>query len=173
MNMELSYLLAHFSTRPFHKGDVLVREGQVCQYVYFIKEGMVKLCSFNDEREFIMRFFTENMFVTVLNSFTDQTPSHFQIKALEDGMALMLHKDDMEQLCKSDHQIEAVIRQWLQWAASQMMYRLNVMLENDAATRYQIFIDNNAALLQRISLGDLANYLGITQASLSKIRGKK
>lgn len=171
--MDLSNLLSHFTEKGFHKGDFLVREGQFCQHVYYIKKGMVKVSSFNDDREFIMRFFPEHMFVTVLNSFTDQTPSHFQIKALEDGVALMLHRDKMEELCKSNHEFEMLIRRWFQWAAAQMLSRLGVMLENDAATRYKIFVENNTALMQRVSLGDLANYLGITQASLSKIRAKK
>src|ERR1700712_5006194 len=104
--MELTNLLSHFTEKPFHKGDFLVREGQVCQYVFFIKQGIVKICSFIDDREFIMRFFTENMFVTVMNSFTEQTPSHLQIKALEDGTALILHRDKMEELCRNDHEIE-------------------------------------------------------------------
>lgn len=171
--MDLSNFLSHFTEKPFRKGDFLIREGQLCQYIYFIKKGMVKVSSFNDEREFIMRFFPEGMFVTAMDSFTNQTPSHFQIKALEDGIALMLHRDKMEGLCKNNHEFETIIRKWLQWAASQMVSRLGVMLENDAAMRYKIFVESNETLMQRISLGDLANYLGITQASLSKIRAKK
>src|ERR1700712_266375 len=171
--MELTDLLYHFTEKPFHKGDFLVREGQVCHYVFFIKRGMVKLCSSNNDREFIMRFFSENMLVTVFNSFTEQIPSHFQIKALEDGTVLMLHRDKMEELCSGNHGIESFFRKIIQWTASQMVSRLTGMLENDAGTRYNMFVKNNSELMQRVSLGDLASYLGITQASLSKIRAKK
>jgi CRP/FNR family transcriptional regulator, anaerobic regulatory protein len=171
--MELTKLLTHFSERNFKKGDFLIREGQICQQIFFIKEGMVKICSYIDDREFIMRFFQENMFVTVMNSFVDQTPSHFQIKALEDGKALMLHKDKMEELCKTHHEIETFFRKLTSWVASNAITRLSTVLENDAATRYRIFLKNHGELMQRISLGDLSSYLGITQASLSKIRAKK
>jgi CRP-like cAMP-binding protein len=171
--MELTNLLYHFTEKPFHKGDFLVREGQVCHYVFFIKKGMVKLCSSNNDREFIMRFFSENMFVTVFNSFTDKTPSHFRIKALEDGIALMLHRDKMEEICSDNHKTESFFRKLTQWTASQMVTRLTGMLENDAGARYKLFTENSGELMQRISLGDLASYLGITQASLSKIRGKR
>lgn len=171
--MELIALLSHFTEKPFHKGDFLIREGQVCQHLFFVRTGMVKLCSSNDDREFIMRFFSENMFVTVFNSFTEQIPSHFQIKALEDGTVLMLHRDKMEELCAGSHEIEAFFRKITQWTASQMVSRLSGMLENNAGARYKIFMENNRNLMQRISLGDLANYLGITQASLSKIRAKR
>jgi hypothetical protein len=47
------------------------------------------------------------------------------------------------------------------------------MLEENATARYHNFLNTNGQLLQRISLGDLACYLGITQVSLSRIRAKK
>lgn len=51
-----------------------------------------------------------------------------------------------------------------------MLHRFSEMMTQDAATRYKSFVSQNGALLQRITLGDLAAYLGITQASLSRIR---
>jgi CRP-like cAMP-binding protein len=171
--MDLPGLLSYFTEKPFRKGDLLVREGQVCQFIFFIQSGMVKLCSSNEDREFIMRFFPENTFVTVFDSFTEQIPSHFQIKALEDGTALLLQREKMEELCRNNHETESFFRKLIQWTTSQMVSRLTFMLENDATTRYNLFVEKNSNLMQRISLGDLASYLGITQASLSKIRAKK
>jgi len=171
--MDLQKLLSHFTETPFNKGDFLMHEGQICKHIYFVKKGMAKICSFNDDREFIMRFLPENSFFTALESFNDQAPSHFQIKALEDGIVLKLHRDKMEELCKAHHEIETFFRKWFLEIAAFMVARLSSMLENDASERYKMFIENNADLMQRISLGDLASYLGITQASLSKIRSKK
>ncbi|MCS3871162.1 CRP-like cAMP-binding protein [Chryseobacterium ginsenosidimutans] len=171
--MDVQNLLSHFTEVPIQKGDFLVREGQVCKHIYFVKKGMVKICSCNEDREFILRFFPEEHFVTALESFNDQTPSHFQIKALEDGIILKLHRDKMEKLCKDHHEIETFFRKWLLQIAAYMVSRLSTILKDDAGTRYKMFLETNADLMQRISLGDLANYLGITQASLSKIRAKK
>jgi len=53
------------------------------------------------------------------------------------------------------------------------MKRISEMLEENATERYNHFVKENNQFLQRISLGDLANYLGITQVSLSRIRVKK
>lgn len=44
------------------------------------------------------------------------------------------------------------------------------MLEVNATDHYHQFMEENASIAQRISLGDLAKYLGITQQSLSRIR---
>jgi hypothetical protein len=53
-----------------------------------------------------------------------------------------------------------------------MMKRISEMLEENATERYLHFVKENPDTLQRISLGDLASYLGITQVSLSRIRAK-
>lgn len=171
--MNIETLLTHFTEKSFRKGDFLIREGQTCHYVFFLRKGLVKLCSSNGDREFIMRFFSESSFVTVFDSFTENFPSHFQIKALEHCEVLMLHRDKMEELCASNHAAETFFRKLVQWTASKMVSRLTEMLENDATARYRLFLKDNSNLLQRIQLGDLASYLGITQASLSKIRAKK
>ena len=54
-----------------------------------------------------------------------------------------------------------------------MMKRISEMLEENGTEHYIKFVEENNQLLQRISLGDLASYLGITQVSLSRIRAKK
>ena len=54
-----------------------------------------------------------------------------------------------------------------------MMNRISEMLEENGTERYNNFVKTNGRLMQRISLGDLAGYLGITQVSLSRIRARK
>jgi hypothetical protein len=54
-----------------------------------------------------------------------------------------------------------------------MMKRISEMLEENATTRYRLFVQERGPMLQRISLGDLAAYLGITQVSLSRIRASQ
>lgn len=53
------------------------------------------------------------------------------------------------------------------------MERISEMLEENAKERYANFVRDYPTLLQRISLGDLANYIGITQVSLSRIRAAR
>lgn len=54
-----------------------------------------------------------------------------------------------------------------------MMGRISEMLEDDGKKRYYNFLKQRPDLIQRISLGDLADYIGITQVSLSRIRAQK
>jgi CRP-like cAMP-binding protein len=174
MNPDLQQLLhTVFTRKHYAKGSMIVREGQVCQYIYFIEKGLAKILSTNGDREFIMRFFPENSFVSIVDSFTDQTPSNFQFVAIEDCDVLFLHHAKYEAVCKESHQTANLFRMINQKAAANMTKRISEILINDGSQLYEKFVTENGAIVQRISLGDMAKYIGVTQVSLSRIRAHK
>lgn len=166
-------LLEKLKTNTFQKGDYLLKDRSVCRHLYFIDKGLSKTFFNRDGKEFIMRFFPENIMFTVLDSYITQAPSNYMILALEETTVTCINKEDMEALCKKHHCIETFFRKLVSFASLNMMKRISEMLEENATERYNHFIKENGPLLQRISLGDLASYLGITQVTLSRIRSKK
>ena len=166
-------LLNRLTTKTFLKGDYLLKNGGVCKHLYFIDKGLTKTFFNNDGKEFIMRFFPENIMFTVLDSYLTQSPSNFMIMALEPTTVTFILQDELEELCAKHHCIETFFRKLVSFASLNMMKRISEMLEENATERYTHFIRENSSLLQRISLGDLACYLGITQVTLSRIRAKK
>ncbi|MFN8291804.1 MAG: Crp/Fnr family transcriptional regulator [Chitinophagaceae bacterium] len=161
------------TVKSYGKGAMLLRNGETCKRLYFIDKGLTKTFFSTGDKEFIMRFFPEHTLFTVLNSFETQTPSVYEIMALEDTTVTCLAKADLDALCRKHHRIETAYRKLLSVATINMMKRISEMLEENATERYDHFLKDNGALLQRISLGDLANYLGITQVSLSRIRASR
>lgn len=166
-------LLSHLKTKKIEKGHFLLRSGDICRKIIFIDEGLVKTCFYKEDKELIMRFFAENSMLSVLDSYIQQKPSKFTILALEPTTITYINRADLEALCKKHHCIETFFRKLLSMATVKMMSRISEMLEEKATERYHNFVNENNHLLQRISLGDLANYLGITQVQLSRIRAKK
>ncbi len=160
-------------TKSYEKGGLLLKAGEICKKLYFIDEGLTKTCFAKDDKEFIMRFFPENSLFTVVNSFEMQAPSTYDITALEKTSVTYILKSDLNILCKKHHSIETAFRKLLSIATINMMKRISEMLEDSATERYNHFLKDSGHLLQRISLGDLASYLGITQVSLSRIRANK
>ena len=160
-------------TKTIQKGDYLLKSGQVCKHLYYIDQGLAKTFFYKDDKEFIMRFFDEGLMFTVLDSYVTQTPTHYMIMALEPTAITYVSHDDMEALCKKHHCIERFMRKLVSIASVNMIGRISEMLEENATERYNNFVSKNNSLLQRISLGDLASYIGITQVSLSRIRTKR
>lgn len=160
-------------TKTFEKGDFVLEFGKTCQYLYFINEGLLKINSFTNDKEFIMRFFSENTLFSVFDSFITQTPATSNIIALEKTTVTMISYKSMEEICKKNHSMETFYRELLSKATVRMTKRIREMLEEDATIRYNHFVTENHSIMQRISLGDIAKYLGITQQSLSRIRNQK
>lgn len=164
--------ISRFKTKSFIKGGTINKEGEICKNLYFINKGLVKHYYSNKGRFYILHFFSENSIFTVLDSFTYQTPAQFITIALEDTSTTYITYNDVEELCRKHHSFETLIRKLFSMASINEMKRLKELIDYDATERYNIFINENNHLLQRISLGDIASYLGISQVSLSRIRSK-
>jgi len=165
-------LLSTTKTKSFKKGEFILTEGKVCRQLFFINEGLAKIFRIKDDKEFIMRFFHENLLFTAFDSYLTQSPTHFNIVALEATTITLIDQETMDELCKKHHCMETYFRNLVSKATLIMMKRISTMLEENASERYNQFVKDNNSILQRISLGDLAKYLGITQQSLSRIRAQ-
>lgn len=165
--------LSAFEIKTFPKGSFILKTDQVCQHYHFIKSGLTKSFFYKEDKEFIMTFFKEGMLFTEFSSYLTESPSKFMIIALEDTTVYSISKKEIIALCKKHHSVEALFSKLFSFTALNMMKRISEMLEENATERYNKFIKEHNELLQRISLGDLAEYLGITQVSLSRIRAGK
>jgi CRP/FNR family transcriptional regulator, anaerobic regulatory protein len=166
----LQALLSNTTTRTFAKGEYLLHAGETCKYLYFINTGLAKSFSSKEDKEFVMRFFPEGRVFSMFDSYLNQLPSKYSLLALEDTTVTLIHFDTMDALCKRYHSMETYLRKLVTIAMTRAIKRISEMLEDSAAERYNQFMEENSTIAQRISLGDLAKYLGITQQSLSRIR---
>jgi len=171
-NEAINDLNAVISEKTFAKGNFLLQQGNTCRQLFYLQSGLFKLLFYKDDKEFIMRFFQENSFFTGLDSYFTQTDSSYTIQALEPTIVNFITYADMEHLCKKHHCIETAFRKFVSTASVNMMNRISEMLEENGTERYNNFVRTNNSLMPRISLGDLAAYLGITQVSLSRIRAQ-
>ncbi|GEN72296.1 MULTISPECIES: Crp/Fnr family transcriptional regulator [Chryseobacterium] len=166
-------LTSNLEAKTYRKGDFLLKGDETCRYFYFLEKGLVKLFFDNGDKDFIMTFFAENSFFTELNGFLTGSASKYMIVALEPCEVLRIHKNVIEELCKKYHTAETLFSKLYSKAPINMMGRISEMLEDDGKKRYNNFLKQRPDLIQRISLGDMADYIGITQVSLSRIRAQK
>ncbi len=166
-------LFIDVSTKTFKKGECIVKQGEICKHLFFLNEGLAKICFAKNGKEFVMRFFWQQRIFTVFDSYINQMPSEFMLVAIEPCTVTLISHTKMEILCKKHHCMETFFRKLVSIPPVRMTRRISDMLEENAAERYNLFVKEYKEILQRISLGDTANYLGITQQSLSRIRAKK
>jgi CRP-like cAMP-binding protein len=168
----LSGLDAVLKKREMTKGMSLISEGKVCNHVYFLERGCARGFYMLEGKEITYWFAFENTFVTSLYSFITRKAGAENIQLLEDCVLWSVSYDDLQQLYNKYPEIERLGRV--------IHERYYVMLEErflsihfkEARERYDALLKNNPHILQRVPLGYVASYLGITQETLSRIRSK-
>lgn len=160
-------------TASYKKGEIIHQEGKTCKHLFFVESGLAKHQYFHEGSQFIFRFFEENQFFIATDCFFNNLPASYTTVALEDSVISYLKYKDFERLCKQYHSFETFARKFISVVAYTAISNLKGLLYLDATARYAKFIKEYGHLQQRISLGDTAAFLGISQVSLSRIRSKK
>jgi len=140
--------------------------------MYFLEEGLVRGYYNLEGREITHWFAFENDFFTSFHSFITHQPAVESLQFLEDSCTWRISKDRLERLCQNHHELERLLR----IAYEKYYLRLEERFVNaqfrSATERYQDLLHQMPHIIQRIPLGYIASYLGITQETLSRIRRK-
>ncbi len=160
-------------TKTYEKGELIHNIGHVCRHLFFVESGLVKHFYYHKGSQFVFRFFEEKQFFIATDSFFNNLPADYSTVALEDTIIHYLQYDDFERLCNEHHSFESFARKFVSVVAYTAISNLKGLLYLDATARYEKFLKEYGHLQQRISLGDTAGFLGISQVSLSRIRSKK
>jgi len=165
-------LCIHIKT--FLKGEILLKQDEVCNNIFFLLTGTVIYYQLSDKGDEITTdFAVEGEWVTDNRSRISQTPSHLNIKTLEDTQVACIHQNDLEELFKKVPPMERVGRLLIEQAYLRIV-QLSIDLQTlSAEERYQKLISESPLSFQRLPLYHIANYLGIAPKSLSRIRNKK
>ena len=167
-------LLEKSSKQDLPKHYLLQREGEICQNIFFIEKGLVRWYYYNEDgKDITDSFGLENSFITAFDSFFQRKPSRYFIELLEDSVVYSMTYADLEASFAKFPEIERVSRLILIQILEQTLDKNAALQFNNARQRYRFITDKHPDLLQRVSLGQIASYLGITQETLSRIRAKK
>lgn len=165
-------LRANISSHSLSKNEVLLREGQICRSLYFVHSGLLKQYYYEQEKEVIDYFASESKIVSGIGSFFRQKPSHKIIQAIEPSLLSAISYSSLESLFHKHHDLERVGRLIAIDAFILMEERIFSLQFHSAKERYDNLLQTNPNILLRVPLGQIASYLGITQVTLSRIRGQ-
>jgi len=149
-----------------------VRENTVCNYVYFVEKGLTRTFYYKGGKDVTDWFSPENTFACSIVSFISRKPDRREIELLEPSVLWALHYNDLENLCVKHHEIERLTRHLVSSGLVQLQQRFDDLHFSPASQRYQTLMETNPSLIQRVPLGMIASYLGVTQETLSRIRAQ-
>lgn len=150
-----------------------MREGKVCRHLYFLEEGALRGYYLHEGREVTHWFSFAPDFVTSFHSFITRQPAVEEVQLLEPGLLRAIPADDLSGLMSRFHEIERVVRV----AYERFYIRLEDRFVNarfkTATERYRELLRDAPHILERVPLGMVASYLGISQETLSRVRGRR
>lgn len=171
---EIKLTLSRFVPEMVNGNKFFLKAGEVSNYIGYVTKGLLRSYFYDDQaNEITTNFFPEGSLIIVADSFNNRIPSKEYIKAIEDSeLSVISYQEQMElykvlpawhQICKDFGDIKI----------SEMLDRAESFQTLSASERYQKFCNEYPQLLQRVNLGYIASYIGVDNATLSRIRKKK
>lgn len=155
------------------KDDVLVREGEVCDRIYFVTEGILRATYTADHKEITRWFCFEDHFATNYFSLVYDQPSEDTITLLTDAKILSLSYGSLQALSKKDSIWVDLNRRLLEHYYTTLLRRVQSFQTLSTSQRYNSFLSECPSIEDRVPLGHLASYLGMSQETLSRLRAKR
>jgi CRP-like cAMP-binding protein len=159
-----------FQEISIQKGETILLEGQICQYLYFVSKGIFRQYIDDGQKELTIHFNGENTFICDFNSFTAKKPSIKTIEALENGSLYRISYNDLDSFYKKITNGEKFGRLLLEEAFNHTVHHIYSLKRDRPECRYTEFTKQYKAFQQRIPQYHIASFLGVTPQSLSRIR---
>ena len=154
------------------KGHHVLRMGKVEKDIFFIKRGIARAYTTVDGNDVTFWIGEEGDTLVSMNGYVNNQPGYESMELMEPSVLYVLKHSDLQRLFLDDINIANWGRRYAETELIATERRLISFLLTDASERYSRLMADNPEYLQRLPLGSIASYLGITQVSLSRIRAK-
>jgi CRP/FNR family transcriptional regulator, anaerobic regulatory protein len=167
---EMGVFLQLAQFKAFEKGELVIEEGTIENYIYFIVDGFTRSFFCEVEKEISLDFHFAGEFVSVYESFLDRTPARHSIEALAPLSVLRFRHEDILNLYAHAPIYHYFSRLLLEVQFKKGTNRIRDFLSLSATDRYTKLLKAYPEYVQNIPLKYLASYLNIRPESLSRIR---
>ena len=147
--------------------------GHTCRTIYFINKGIARIYYYKDGIDITESFALENNIIARVESLFTGKPSRKAIQVLEDAEIVAIDADKLFKLYDIYPEIERLFRKIFEASHVETVNRIEGIQFHTAEERYKALLEEAPTILQRVPLKYIASYLGITQVSLSRIRGHR
>lgn len=170
--LQLHTILSKFKLRKLPKGRHFLKQGQIAGEYLFLEEGCLRIYYFRDDKEITGWATTHHYLFTDLISLNRQTPSVFNIQAIEKSTLYCISKKNMDELYATIPAWQEFGRKIWEMAFMDVLQMIVSYQIETAEERYERLLEE-PELLKKVPLKHLATFIGITPNSLSRIRKEK
>ena len=163
----------HLTLRTIPKHDYMIREGGIGREVGYILAGEMRHFYTYAGEEKTTYFYFENSLVGAYHSCLTGLPSRLSIEALSDTRLIVFPYATLKKLFAENQAWNTFGRLLAEYLGIGLEDRMVGLLTLSPEERYiELLKSDKKKILERIPQHLIANYLGITPVSLSRIRNR-
>jgi len=166
------YLLKNMYCCSVTKGQFLVKSGEICDSIYFIKKGVLRGFIREGDKEITTWITIENEIVAAIGSFILQRPTLENMQAIEDCEMIGIKFTDLDKLYLQYPSFNIIGRKITELYYVYAENRAYITRLHDAEKKYELFLQFYAHFVNRVPLKYIASFLGMTIETLSRVRAK-
>lgn len=173
MNIKHLYILIkNLSSKTFEKGEVIIKEGDTTNSVFYIRKGLVRSYLMNDKGDQItFQLFAEKQLFGNVHAILFNEPSKFSFETLEKTKVYFTDLKTFQHLSSSNSDFlknnEVIFGRQI---FKQAFQRIDSFIFLSPEMRYLQYLKDYPNIINRVPDKYIANVLGITPVSLSRIR---
>lgn len=171
---EISVFKGSWTEKTLEKGELLLRNGEICRYDNYIISGALKAFCINPENgnEEILFLAIDDWWATDIHSFSRQKVSIYNIEAIEKTRLLQISYQSFQKLLQEIPSLEKYFRIILEGYLGTLEKRVVFNHMHKAEQKYLDFLETYPDIVSKIPQYLIASYLGISAEFISRIRKK-
>ena len=166
----IQLLIDHTERVVLPRRTMIMREGTVAKYTYFVISGFARGFIFREGRDITIWFASEGMSLVSMNGYMFATAGYENVELMEDCDLLKISNETLNRLFDSNTELA----NWgLRMSDGVILKLERLFMERyyrSANERYNLLLEREPEIFRKVPLKHIASFLGISQVSLSRIR---
>ena len=154
----------------FKRGETPVKEGDVCDSLYYIEKGLTRQYYVKNGKEVTEHLEYEGGIVMCIESFFLQEPSRLVIETLEPSKIYAIPYNKLQELTRTSYEFCQLMFSFLEHSLILSQRKADTLRFESAKERYFRTLNDHPDLVRRAPLHYLASYLQMTPETLSRVR---
>lgn len=167
---ELDVLESVLVPLKFAKGEPILKEGDVCRYIYYIERGLIRQFYHKNGKQITEHLGVDHSIFMCIESLFREEPSRLQVEALEPSFVYALPKQRLEQVALHNVNIQILYRKILEESLMISQVMADLVRFETAQERYRKFCKLEPQIVLRAPLVYVASFLQMTPETLSRVR---
>jgi CRP-like cAMP-binding protein len=169
---EIQLLRNAVDKKVYTKNELIFKEGNVSDEIYFVTKGCVRLFYNVDGTDKTAFFYTEGQFICAGESYTFNIPASENYQAVEQTEIFVFTKSKIDVLLKEIPKFEIIARIATENELITCQKVIASFVTKSAEERYIDLLSTQGELFQRVPQQYIASFLGVSPETLSRIKAR-